>query len=327
MIPVKVEMDTSVFQDEKEPLGDLSFTYYLPIDNKYTPDMAARRVIAADPLQIALLDKGNENEGNDGYITINVLDGVPPFIFTWSNGETTQNLVGLAAGSYSVSVEDSGSPKRYGRLLNIEIIEQPLGNVEYAGAGGGFEEYDTTSWRAAYNWGQYPQVMSIVNSPKRSGSKALKITGQELTDEYGYPSKTAGFFSPNTPVNVTPDVRYKVGMWIYITSASELWKSSGSGGNTDYTRLAILPTVSIQTSWNTVEFTALANPDIRNSWQYLEAILTPGEDWLTAQPLKLEVGYPYKPQYQALSGPYVNSSFYGTSSAVYYDDLTIERIP
>ncbi|PLX01851.1 MAG: hypothetical protein C0594_12555, partial [Marinilabiliales bacterium] len=43
---------------------------------------------------------------DDGSINAGVLDGVEPYSFQWSNGETTQNISNLSAGDYSLTVTD-----------------------------------------------------------------------------------------------------------------------------------------------------------------------------------------------------------------------------
>ncbi|MDB5234507.1 MAG: hypothetical protein JWR44_1500 [Hymenobacter sp.] len=43
----------------------------------------------------------------DGAITLALTGGVAPFTFLWSNGATSQNLSGLMAGTYSVTVTDA----------------------------------------------------------------------------------------------------------------------------------------------------------------------------------------------------------------------------
>jgi hypothetical protein len=47
------------------------------------------------------------NGGNTGAISLVMQGGNPPYTYTWSNGATTQNLTGLTAGNYSVTVKDS----------------------------------------------------------------------------------------------------------------------------------------------------------------------------------------------------------------------------
>jgi len=44
--------------------------------------------------------------GNDGFIDISVLGGVPAHTFLWSNGDTLEDVSGLAPGAYTVTVTD-----------------------------------------------------------------------------------------------------------------------------------------------------------------------------------------------------------------------------
>lgn len=54
------------------------------------------------------VQKGNVscNGGTDGVINITVNHGVPPFLFAWSDGPTTEDRANLAAGTYDVTVTD-----------------------------------------------------------------------------------------------------------------------------------------------------------------------------------------------------------------------------
>ena len=45
--------------------------------------------------------------GNDGTATINIFDGVAPFVIGWSNGESTLSISGLSGGTYTATVVDS----------------------------------------------------------------------------------------------------------------------------------------------------------------------------------------------------------------------------
>jgi hypothetical protein len=44
---------------------------------------------------------------NDGKIKLTVNGGTPGYTFEWSNGATTQNIGGLEAGTYTVTITDA----------------------------------------------------------------------------------------------------------------------------------------------------------------------------------------------------------------------------
>ncbi len=46
-------------------------------------------------------------EANSGLVNLTVSGGTAPFTYLWSNGNTTQDLINVAAGNYSVTVTDS----------------------------------------------------------------------------------------------------------------------------------------------------------------------------------------------------------------------------
>lgn len=51
------------------------------------------------------------NGGTDGAIDLSVTGGVPAFTFAWSTGDTTEDVTGLAAGTYVVTITDgNGCP-------------------------------------------------------------------------------------------------------------------------------------------------------------------------------------------------------------------------
>ena len=56
---------------------------------------------------------------SDGTATANAT-GIPPFLYTWSNGQTTQTATGLSAGIYTVTVSDSDCvPHKDTAIVNL----------------------------------------------------------------------------------------------------------------------------------------------------------------------------------------------------------------
>ncbi|MCX6256454.1 MAG: FG-GAP-like repeat-containing protein [Bacteroidia bacterium] len=65
------------------------------------------------------------NSGNNGAIHLTVAGGTSPYHFIWSNGATTENITGLTAGSYSVTVTDANSVQISVYPVCPIIITQP----------------------------------------------------------------------------------------------------------------------------------------------------------------------------------------------------------
>ncbi len=49
---------------------------------------------------------GHATFGNPGNIEVSVYGGTPPYNYAWNNGATTSDIIGLAAGTYCVTVTD-----------------------------------------------------------------------------------------------------------------------------------------------------------------------------------------------------------------------------
>ncbi|MEX0882718.1 MAG: PKD domain-containing protein, partial [Cyclobacteriaceae bacterium] len=60
------------------------------------------QLVVASQVQDALACE----DGQSGSINLSVSGGVPPYSYTWSNGETTPNLSNLTNGTYSVDIMD-----------------------------------------------------------------------------------------------------------------------------------------------------------------------------------------------------------------------------
>ncbi|MEM6724632.1 MAG: SprB repeat-containing protein, partial [Bacteroidota bacterium] len=62
------------------------------------------------------------NGNADGAISLTASGGTPSYSFSWSNGGTVQNPVGLTAGDYSVTVEDQAGCKAF----DAAQVQEPL---------------------------------------------------------------------------------------------------------------------------------------------------------------------------------------------------------
>jgi PKD repeat protein len=70
-------------------------------------DIATVSDVEAPTIAVTTLIDVSCSGGSDGAIDINVIGGNAPFTYEWSNGKTTQDINGLAAGPYEVFVTDA----------------------------------------------------------------------------------------------------------------------------------------------------------------------------------------------------------------------------
>ncbi len=89
-------------------------------------------------------------ESLDGSATANPTGGTTPYTYLWSNGETTQTVTGLAAGTYTVTVTDANdctamasititeAPELMAEITGTEIVcgSEDSGNAEVVVTGG-----------------------------------------------------------------------------------------------------------------------------------------------------------------------------------------------
>ena len=72
-------------------------------------------------------------DGNDGSISATASNGIPPYSYDWSNGQSGPTASGLNAGSYSVTVSDqSGSSVILNRAVTQPALIQINGNGRFA---------------------------------------------------------------------------------------------------------------------------------------------------------------------------------------------------
>src|SRR5690554_682762 len=83
--------------------------------------------ILIDPINITHVSCNGQT---DGSITISVTGGTPPFSYSWSNGQLTQNLTNIQGGSYTITVTDVNgcvSTKTFS-VINPGVVYPPTAN-------------------------------------------------------------------------------------------------------------------------------------------------------------------------------------------------------
>ena len=67
------------------------------------------------------------NGDNSGEVHITVADGVPPYTYEWSNGATTQDIIGVPSGNYSVKITEGNGCVR---TIEAKISEPDVFKVQ-----------------------------------------------------------------------------------------------------------------------------------------------------------------------------------------------------
>jgi hypothetical protein len=92
------------------------------------------------------------NNTLDGSISISTSNGIPPYSYLWSNGDTTQNLIAIEADSFSVITTDNT-----GCIDTSSFIVGFTGNKELQQTIGDFDPNPVESWTFSYD------TLTIVN--------------------------------------------------------------------------------------------------------------------------------------------------------------------
>ena len=96
-----------------------------PLAPQLTLDSRLITITISNPDQLALnsvLFDGECNMDSSGVIEINVINGIPPFQYQWSNGQSSSIIENLSDGIYSVTITD-GSNQTLTQTFEINVNE------------------------------------------------------------------------------------------------------------------------------------------------------------------------------------------------------------
>ncbi|MEM0998634.1 MAG: T9SS type A sorting domain-containing protein [Bacteroidota bacterium] len=96
-------------QNSQDINGLVAGTYFVTITDQNQCTQLDTAVVAEPPALVLALDSTDIlcNGQSDGAIDLTVNGGIGPYGYAWSNGATSEDLVNLAPGSYTVTVTDA----------------------------------------------------------------------------------------------------------------------------------------------------------------------------------------------------------------------------
>lgn len=162
-----------------------------------TGTVAAASAITINPTPVAATCNG----GNDGAINISVSGGSGAYTYSWSNSTSNQNLSGVAAGTYSVTVFDgngcsaSATNLIVGQANGIVLIVATT-NVTSVGATNGTATATSTGGTGliTYTWSNASTGSNLTNLAPGT----YTVTA---TDGSGCSATASGVVSPFTGIN------------------------------------------------------------------------------------------------------------------------------
>lgn len=176
--------------------------------------------------------------GNDGAVQISVSGGIPPYTFQWAHGAGTQNLSGIGAGHYALTVTDNAgctdtfsiwiqepdSALTASAIIADAGCEAANGAINLTPAGG------TPPY--SYQWSNGSNTEDLSNLP--AGNYTVTVTDSKgCTVSADYTVNAPGGFS----VTLTPDSASCVGaidgaVYSSITNGSPPFKYLWNTGDT-----------------------------------------------------------------------------------------------
>ncbi len=171
------------------------------------PDVGADEFAGICGLEISASVTQNMCSGQStGAIDLTVAGGIPPYTFTWSNGATTQNISGLAAGTYGVTVTDQNSCVAAGSWT-VTVTSPVCQNITVSGTMDTTACFNATDTIRVAGNGETFSVSATGTATFMAGSAILLLPGTTVL-EGGYLSAVitspTGPFCETMPLMATP---------------------------------------------------------------------------------------------------------------------------
>lgn len=160
------------------------------------------------------------NGGTDGQITISVSGGTQPYTYAWSNSTSNQNLTGVAAGSYDVTVTDANGCSEVAANLVVNeaslitVTATPVAGGATATATGGtgiitFEWSNGTTGASISGVANGSYTVTATDANGCTATATVNITGIEVFELSSfelYPNPTSGLVTIELELSAATDV-------------------------------------------------------------------------------------------------------------------------
>ena len=120
----------------------------------------------------------NCNGGNNGTANLAVSGGTSPYTFAWSNSATTQNISGLAAGTYSVTISDNNGCSQ---SASVTITEPAGMNVSTSSTNVNCNGGNNGTANLSVNGGTSPYAFAWSNSAATQNISGLTAGTYSVT--------------------------------------------------------------------------------------------------------------------------------------------------
>ena len=147
---------------------------------------ASYTISGPDLLQVSASSENVICNGEaDGTIDLTVLGGTAPYTYSWSNGQTTEDINNLSPGNYSITITDANGCESAGTYSISEplalIANASVGNVSCFGADDGKIDLSVSGGNAPYSfqWSAGSSVNSelFVTEPGRVTLEVSDLRG------------------------------------------------------------------------------------------------------------------------------------------------------
>ncbi|MDG2227618.1 MAG: choice-of-anchor L domain-containing protein, partial [Flavobacteriales bacterium] len=157
----------------------------------------------AGTLEVSSSAASNENCGNsDGTIDIVTAGGISPYTYVWSNAATTEDITGLAAGNYDVTINDNAGctiNETFTVGNNVGAMsESAVVSSEICGNGGGTINLTVTGGVSPYSYSWSNGSTNEDQTLLSAGTYSVIIT-----DGVGCSLNSVDYTVTNSPTDLT----------------------------------------------------------------------------------------------------------------------------